>query len=264
MLRFAVTMSALAYDVAWKAAGWEEHHLGLKVPSPGETWEERRQLERQAWAELNNLGVAQAERLSDELAAALHLIARAGHEFFGWYTTTPEQTLPSSVVVGVGRNDAVSAHRVGDTVTLSPARATGAIDALLSALPNTPAAVAPSVNFALDALQEDFARRSRSDSGGYLSTVHSSGRDAGPIRQARELLTKPRQGGGELHAASRNRMGQRKESTRRFTYVDTADGRLALLEQSPRNGQIWATVTPGNRNMMAQTLSRMLSEIPHA
>lgn len=262
-MRYSVTMSVLAYDVLWAATGLEDKHLALLSPSPGATYDERRDYERRAWAELNQLDLARGDQPDPDVLDALALLVRGQQEVFAWYTTESEQRLPHSAVVAVASgHDGVVAQLTGDTFHIGPARPTGLADALLSVLPSNPPAVTPSLTFPLHQLTGGSPQRRDDYGGSYMSTVDNrSGSDQ--VRRARELLTKPRRGGGHLHAASRDRFGRRTVSPQKVTYIDTDEGRLALLEQPPRNGETWATVTPGGPRVLAQALGRLLADTAH-
>src|SRR5205807_1696603 len=144
-VRYSVTMSALAYDVLWEATGIEDKHLALLSPSPGATYEERREYERRAWAELNQLDIARGDQADPAVLDALALLVRGQQEVFAWYTTEAGQRLPHSAVVAAASGQhGVVAQLTGDTFHIGPARPTGLADALLSVLPQQPPAGTPS------------------------------------------------------------------------------------------------------------------------
>ncbi|GDY33737.1 ESX secretion-associated protein EspG [Gandjariella thermophila] len=254
MLRSRITISALAYDVAWESERLPDKHRALLTPSPGTTYEERAELERRALAELASLGLARGEQIHPDLLAALRLIARAHQEFYGWWHAAESDTV--SAVVAVSGEDAVRAVLLNNQLTLEPVRAAGAADALVALLPQAPAGRGSAIS-----MPEDEVGGSAGDGPGYGGGVMVSASTSvnASTAQLRRLLDQPRTGGGQLYAASRDHLGRKHRAPGPVTYFDTAAGRYVAVRRPGSDGRAWVTITPADPSTLASRLTESLA-----
>ncbi|MFB9903442.1 ESX secretion-associated protein EspG [Allokutzneria oryzae] len=216
-----VTISALAFDVLW-----QHHALGEKppalatVPSPGATMEERRELERRAWREIQPLGV--------NLTAAMSLLRKPPVEYFGWFGGVDRSCSAHVAVVGTAALLVVVAQ---DQVTLETVPAALAAEALVSALPPMP----PGRGGLFSVPEKPVAQDS------LLVRVHPEDAD---VRRCRQLLEQPRTGAGFFVSATRDRTGRRRTSSAAVHYFDTGGGRYLCVRQAGADGAPWLLVGP--------------------
>jgi hypothetical protein len=205
-----IELSTVAFDVAWRDVVGDRHHVALRCDSPGRTWAERAEHVARAHAELAGVDLS-----------LLRLFDRPERELYGWYGTRAE---PNAVLaVARGRNGAI-ARRHGDRVTLRSCRPDELPAAVAGALPAaTPSAV--SLTMPLPPEADEFA--------------DPLCRDELP-----ELLSAPRHGAGEFHAAHRDHLGRRVRAEFPVGYADTADGRLVTTLCRGTDGAVWLSVLP--------------------
>jgi len=255
VLRSRVTISALAYDVAWEAGRLPDKHRALLTPSPGTTYEERAELERRALAELSSLGLARGEEIHPDLLAALSLVASAHHEFYGWFHAGESDTM--SAVVAVSGEDAVRAVLLRDQLALEPVRAIGAADAFVAVLP--PATPGHGSAISLPADEVSGQQTGDGYQGGGAVMVSAGTTANASATQLRRLLDQPRTGGGQLYVASRDHLGRKRRAPAPLTYFDTAGGRYLAVQRPGPDGRTWVTVTPADAKAIAERLRESLA-----
>lgn len=212
-----ITLSMTAFDVAWRETVGDRHHVALRCDSPGRTWAERAR------------HVAAARRELDVDLSVLRLFDRPDTELYGWYRD--DAAGHSVVAVARGGRGAV-AHRHDDRVTLRACSTEDLPSAVLAELPDArPLTVTMSVP---------------------LTVPSSTAQDefADPLCRAEtlpDLLTAPRTGAGEFHAAHRDRLGRRTRTEFPVAYADTDDGRFVTTTRRAHDGAVWLTVVPARR-----------------
>jgi hypothetical protein len=219
-----IELSTLAFDVAWRDVVGGQHHVALRCDSPGRTWAERAEHVARARTELAGVDLS-----------LLRLFDRPERELYGWYRTGTE---PNTVLaVAHGRRGAV-ARRRGDRVTLRSCRPDDLPAAVAGALPaTTPLSV--SLTVPLPRETDEFA--------------DPLCRDELP-----ELLSAPRSGAGEFHAAHRDHLGRRVRTEFPVGYADTADGRFVTTLGRGADGTIWLSM------LSAHLLETRLAELVHS
>jgi hypothetical protein len=134
--RDPVVISTLEFDVLWEHLGLETMPLVLKVPSPGKTSDERREIEDQVWRQLGARGLGGPRSLDPTLEDLLHVLNRPQQEIDArmWLN---ERSLR---VLAAGKGQAgVLAVLDGTQLILRPAEADGLPREALTALPTAPA-----------------------------------------------------------------------------------------------------------------------------
>ncbi|SHG61082.1 ESX secretion-associated protein EspG [Streptoalloteichus hindustanus] len=255
MLRASVALSVLAYDVLWQHHGLDEKPNALHTPSPGATEEERAVLEHQAWQELDRSGLVHNGRIDEDLVEALSLLARPAEEVYAWVNQTegPDYT----VLAALRGGDAVLAVLTREELRLHPVRPTALVETLVSALPDVPAARGRSLSTPADQLSQPPA-----DPDNWLEEVRPIDSDGNG--QAHNVLALPRTGGGQLHVAVRDRLGQRRRAPHPVTFIDTTEGRwLTQLRPDPHR-QPWVVLTPADSRLLTARLHEMRAELTRA
>lgn len=218
-----ITLSTVAFDVAWRETVGDRHHVALRCDSPGRTWAERARFVTMARTEL------------EVDLSLLRLFDRPDAELYGWHRdgTSAHATL----AVAKGGRGAV-AHRRGEHVTLRPCRADDLAAAVLSGLP-TADPLTVSMTVPLPTTHDEFA--------------DPLGRTTFP-----GLLTAHRHGAGEFYAAHRDRLGRRTRAEFPVSYADTADGRFVTTLHHAPDGGVWLTVAPAR--LLHHELTALLAD----
>jgi hypothetical protein len=120
-----IVLSKLEFDVLWESEQLPPKHEALTVPSPGRTHTERRQLVAQAFAALEERGLAKRDRAVPDLVDQLNLLAHHQLSIDSWVWTDHRI---SSLAVVSGRS-ALLAAVDGPDVWLIPARETSLAEA---------------------------------------------------------------------------------------------------------------------------------------
>ncbi|SES08273.1 ESX secretion-associated protein EspG [Lentzea albida] len=226
MLRSSIQLSDLAFDVLWKQEELGEHHPALPVGSPGETEDQRDVL-----AELHRVGLDHPD-----VRGALHLIAKAEHDYSAWIAVTPHETRP--VVVAANAQQGVLAVHDNGFVQLHPIRPENAPEVLAMQLPDVPAGRGASINVHETEIN-----------------LHQQGL-ASPTLSLRRLLARPRKGTAKLYAARHDGEGRQRAKTF-LTTIDFEDGRWLVVKYTDENHQKWVHATPASRQVIADWLKRL-------
>jgi hypothetical protein len=245
-------MSALAFDVAWAAAGLDDKPPALAMPSPGATLEERRAVEEQAWAELHHSGLAHQGLLRGDTRDALTLLGGASRELYGFFG--PAQVKPGSVIAAASGEDAVFARLHEDTVELEPIRATNLAPSVAEGLPALGKGQGPALSAPLSAVLGNAGSGDsilqRSDGGG-------GGNAAGA--RIRRVLERPRLGGGQFYAATRDRWGKRTRHPAFIAILDTADGRYLIEQRAANTQEPWLILSPASTDVIIRAFDGLLT-----
>lgn len=254
MLSQRVRLSPAAFDVAWEACGHQLRHNALLIPSPGGTEEDRAMVRWRGLDELARVGLAAGPRLHPDLVSALAVLAQPERECYGWANAPELGPTACSLLAARRGQEAVLVVLTPDAVTLKSVPPAELPDALVAALPPArPAPIRP-LSFA----EADLARHGVR-AGSVLVEALPETRVPPAVRAARELLARPRTGGGVLHAAARNAMGRRHRAPAEVTYLDLhPEGRILCCPQPSSEG-LWISLSSGTAVALTSAL-RSLGE----
>ncbi|GLY49023.1 ESX secretion-associated protein EspG [Lentzea sp. NBRC 102530] len=259
MLRSRVAIPVTALYQAWQAAGLPTMHRALLTQvefdegllESGDVSELER-LQRSAWAQLEQYGLARGGQIHPDLANALRLVVEAGVEYWAFFSLKdgPQQ----SVLVVTNGQDALRILLTPDQqFVLEPVRADEAPQALVGALPPTPAGKGNPITLPEDALQQK-RQPSYEDTGSFMqqSRPTSTPNDQ-LVAQLREIMGQPRTGGGQVFSAKRDHLGRKQRCINPLTYIDTPSGRYLAAKSEG-----WLRVQPADFG----TLARMTATMP--
>lgn len=204
-----ITLSTLAFDVAWRETIGDRHHVALRCDSPGRTWTERAKY------------VAMVREELDVDLSLLWLFDRPDAELYGWH----RDGAAAHATVAVAKNGrGAVAYRRGEQVTLRPCQADDLPAAVLAGLP-TANPLTVSMTLPLPAEHDEFTD---------------------PLHRATlpGLLTADRAGAGEFYAARRDRLGHRTRAEFPVAYADVDDGRFVTTMRRAADGVVWLNVVP--------------------
>ncbi|GAB2860440.1 ESX secretion-associated protein EspG [Lentzea nigeriaca] len=257
MLRSRVAIPVTALYQAWQAAGLPSLHRALLTQvdfdedllESGDVSELER-LQRTAWAQLEQYGLARGSQVHPDLANALRLVVEAGVEYWAFFSLKdgPQQ----SVLVVTNGQDALRIVLTPDQqFVLEPVRADEAPQALVGALPPAPAGRGNPITLPEDALKQK--PQSYEDTGSFLqqSRPTSSPNDQ-LVAQLKQIMGQPRTGGGQVYSAKRDHLGRKQRCINPLTYIDTANGRYVAARD-----QGWLRVQPADFGTLAQLTATM-------
>lgn len=259
MLRSKVAIGVTALYQAWQAVGLPSLHRALvaEVDFDEDRLEsgdvgELEQLQRSAWAQLEQYGLARGGQVHPDLASALRLVVEAGVEYWAFFSLKdgPQQ---SALVVSNGQ-DALRIVLTPDKhFVLEPIRADEAPQALIGALPPTPAGKGNPITVPEDALKPKQQPRYE-DTGSFLqqSRPTSTPNDQ-LVAQLKEIMNQPRTGGGQVFSAKRDHLGRKQRCAHPLTFIDTPTGRYLAAKSEG-----WLRVQPADFG----TLARMTATMP--
>jgi EspG family len=249
-----ITISALEFDVLWEHLRLAEMPLVLRVPSPGRTYTERRELVARAWQSLADRGLGRQLTVADRLAQLLRLLEYPDREIDGRFGATKGVRL----LVAATGDDAVFALLTKRDLTLVEIPATGLAREALAALPAVPAGPGESITMRAEDL--DAAAASATSPEAFELALCRRGlstRDAGVLRTM--LGNVQRQ--GQFGAAARNRWSHRRRAPHVIGFFDTTAGRYLQLRQTAPDGTAWSTISPADTRMLTSQLSDLLAGI---
>ncbi|MFC3896383.1 ESX secretion-associated protein EspG [Lentzea rhizosphaerae] len=259
MLRSRVAIPVTALYQAWQAAGLPSLHRALlaQVDYDEERLEsgdlsELEQLQRTAWAQLEQYGLARGSQVHPDLAGALRLVVEAGVEYWAYFSVKdgPQQ---SALVVSNGQDALRIVLTPDQQFVLEPVRPEEAPQALVGALPPTPAGKGNPITVPEDALKQK-RQPSYEDTGSFMqqSRPTSTPNDQ-LVAQLKEIMGQPRTGAGQVYSAKRDHRGRKQRCLAPLSYIDTPSGRYLAAKSEG-----WLRVQPADFG----TLARMTATMP--
>lgn len=246
----SLQMSALAFDVAWAAAGLGEKPTALNVPSPGATFEQRRHLEEQAWVELHRNGLAHQGRLRDDTYDVLLALSRPPRELYGYFGPVADK--PDSLMVVRGGASTVFARVGRDVVVLERVESAMLATVMAERLPATGKGRGPSrsapVNEVLGQVRPDQGILQR-----------SSGGPSAAAENIRRVLEQVRVNAGQFYSATRDQLGKRTRSADFIAVIDTVDGRYLIEKRANDSPEPWLVLSPADTGTVARGFDTLLS-----
>ncbi|WP_112264814.1 ESX secretion-associated protein EspG [Lentzea terrae] len=251
--RDPVIISTLEFDVLWEHLGLETMPLVLKVPSPGKTREERREIEDQVWRQLGARGLGGPRSLDPTLEDLLHVLNRPQQEIDArmWLAERSVRLLAA------GKGQAgVLAVLDGGQLVLRPAEAGGLPREALTALPTAPAGEGHSIT--LPSADLDAAAASASSPEELVAKLRGSLR--GDDAQTLAEMVRDATNRGQFGAAARDKWGKRVRPDRVVAFYDTPSGRYLQMRRATEGQPPWSTITPVDYRRMHHHLVELLAE----
>ncbi len=247
-----MSMSAVAFDVAWSAAALGDLPTPLSVPAWGPTMAQRRQLEEQAWNELHRSRLAHGGELSQSTLQALRVLSDASAELYGYFVP---QGAPPMPVMAAARGDvavrACARDNRYDIIQIWPSAMAESVAATLPRLAQGPGQ-------ALNA-SERAARGHSQDSGTIMQTAGAGSANAAAGERIRHILSQPRLGVSQFHCARRDRDGKRTRDPVMLAVLDTTNGRYVIERRGLSSPEPWLVVSPADLTVLTRALHTLLS-----
>jgi hypothetical protein len=249
----SITLSVTEFDVVWEAQGFTGRHPALWTRSEGATHTERRRIVQEVWSSLRSRGLADHDRVSDDLLDKLTLIAQPKFRYDFWIWADEETrgcvagNDSQGVLIEVGQDEIVITSVDKDSLA----------EAAVSIADEVPPGHGYTVNVRYDAVKNlDFS----ADSQSMVVALSDSGIPWGRAHELVRVLTGAKvrgQFGAELTA--RDFRVHRAE--RIIDFCDLEDGRYLVLVERNNDGEEWLTVTPATKQLLATRLGELLQGI---
>ena len=260
MLHSRITLSATAFYTAWLAEDLPEPHRALLAPvNPADVSDVEGSVlgaRRRGWDELRSLGLAHGERVHEHLADTLHLLARSGVEYFGWFHHEDGGDTRSALVVPAGNENVVRAVVAAGRITLDTVRMPDPAAAFVALLPNVQPGQGGVVSLPAEEARGAATGAGpgpQQETGSFLMSA-SVARPSGNTVRLKQILGQPRTGGGQLYTARRDPLGRRQRCPHPLTYFDTPSGRYLTHQAPGPDGRLWVTVGPADARTLAARL----------
>ncbi|HEX3778236.1 MAG TPA: ESX secretion-associated protein EspG [Pseudonocardiaceae bacterium] len=254
-----LSITRLEFDVLWETLGLGEMPLVLKVPSPGRTHAERRQLTENAWHAMETRGLGRGSAEYDRLVGLVRLLARPEREIDGrlWFGRRIGNL---RALVAASGSDAALATLDPAGFTLREAAATGLAREALTALPASAAGSGESVTVPSRHLEA--AAASASTPVEFETALRNGGvrpRDAATLAAMMMRIRRH----GQFGVATRDRWGHRVRAPRVLSVFDTREGRYLQTRTTDPNTEPWTTVSPADPRLLLHQLDDLLNDQPH-
>ncbi|MCP2333271.1 MULTISPECIES: ESX secretion-associated protein EspG [Actinoalloteichus] len=249
-----LTLSLVEFDVCWEVLGLNATPTHLEVPSPGKTWEERRQIVRAVLSGLTARGLARGGAPHPDLESSLGLLAHPDWGLHGGIRGTRQVR-----AIGAARErQGVVAARRGDEVRLWPAPVWELADQLVGLAGDRPAGPGESVSLRSEVLE--VANRRATDARALARHLVAEGEPPGQAR-ALAAMVDGAFGGGHFGAVVPDGgTGRRRGAGRLVAFHDTPGGRYLQLRRRTPSGAEWVTVTPAGNARVATALRELVDE----
>jgi hypothetical protein len=250
-----ITISALEFDVLWQHLGYEDMPLAVKVPSPGATHTERKQLEGQAWAAIEQRGLGRQVDLHPGLQHALNVLARPEREVDGrtWLGRSVRFLAASR------GEEAVLTILADDFLTFHSISATSLPSVAIGVLAPVPAGPGQSVSVRSDDF-EAAANSAGSTKEGFERALRSRGIREDDVTTLATMI-KDVKATGNLGAAARDKWGKRHRAERVVAFFDTEDGRYVQVRRPSQDGSVWTTISPADSRRLIHQVEQMFGEV---
>lgn len=247
-------LSALEFDVLWESERLPPPHPALRVPSPGHTQTERRELVAQAWESLASRGLARGTRATGDLVDQLNLLARPKVAIDSWAWTDREI---KGLAVSTGRQALLAVVDLGE-VWLIPARDTSLPESAVSVAGELPAGPGHSVSVPHNVLRAADTQ-AKGDPKGLVTALSDRGV---ALWRAQEVagMVLGMTARGQFGVERQGRDGTMRRASRVIAFFDTEAGRY-LVQVNGTNGEDWATIAPADNDLLAGRIWELLDEV---
>jgi hypothetical protein len=251
----SLVLSALEFDMLWETERLPPRHAALEVPTPGLTHTERAELVGQAWDSLARRGLARGRRASGELIDMLNLFAQPKVAVDVWVWTDREI---KGVAVSVGSQAMLGVVDRGE-VWLIPARDDSLAEAAVSVTGSLGAGIGQTISLPHHVLIEADA-----DAKGDAKALVTALEDRHiPLWQAQEVagMLLGQQTRGQFGVQRRGRDGSVRRAGRVVAFFDTDAGRYLFQVERNADQRDWATITPGDNQLLTQRVRELLDTV---
>jgi hypothetical protein len=252
-----VTVSLAAFDILWEELRLGSPPYPFQIPSYGETYDERARIRAAVHADLEQRGVTDRGRVVPPIAAAMMLVARPHIQLDTISTVDVREAsamMLRATAAARGR-EAVLAVQEGQLVRLEWTQGTALAASIVGLLPPTkagpgqeislPASLVGGENRPLEPQSVAVTRRT-------AASASKEQQKALATMLEPEVLRLGQIGVGLFDERGRARR------LPGMSWFDNAAGRYFSVVSRGRDGQDWATVSPGDGSRMVYRLGEMI------
>jgi hypothetical protein len=253
MINGTIVLSKLEFDVLWESEKLPHKHEALTVPSPGRTHTERRRLVAQAFADLEQRGLAKRDRAVPDLVDWLNLLAHHQLSIDSWVWT--DHRISSLAVVN--GTAALLAAVDGPQVWLIPARHTAIAEAAVSVAGDVVAGPGLSVSVPTEVLSAADAA-ARGNPREFAAALTRKG-----VADAKVLadMVAGMNVRGQFGVTRMQRDQRMARAGRVVAFHDTPRGRYVHLAKPNNDGRVWSTVTPADNRRIVSCVQDLMTEV---
>lgn len=261
MLKAPVRIPASSWEAIRQRYGIEQQHATLYVPIPDVSLADFPAWERQAFDELNRIGLANGFSVHQDVVDTMRLLAAPPVELHG-RIGYHNKVAVGFVAASDGR-EAVVTVLDDNALHLRPIAPDKLSEAAAGLLPPAPPGRGQSISMAMDRVEQltggrTASRRDDEDQ----SWLQSSTDQADPEGRAlQRLLAEPRLGGGRVYAGLLDNLGRRRKSTEPLTYMDFESGRWLFRKKPGAGGEMWMVIQPASQETLAGFANELLREL---
>ncbi|MDQ4105482.1 MAG: ESX secretion-associated protein EspG [Actinomycetota bacterium] len=250
-------LSTVEFTALWRRMELGDRPLLLSVPDHGATLDERNQLDDQAWEQLRARGLVNARRPRPEIEDALGALAHPAVEADLRMITGPDQEVrvlacASGMVGVVGVPTTL-------TVDLIPAHPSRLAEALLTHVPDHPAAAGNSVMIPTE-LAQGVGLRADTE----IAQLERAGLRIDDARQARRLISGRMVRRLKIGAAARDRLGRRHRARDVISVLDTEHGRIQIRRHGDQRGGGRLLLAPTGRQRLTSDIAVLIRSVVEA
>lgn len=248
-----LSFSAAEFDVCWEHLKLGETPLLLELPSPGRTWEERRQIAGQVLAALRARGLVDGDGPTDRVVDAMRLLRS-----FSWSVDLRLVTEHLTHVIGAASGDhGVLCAREGEEFYLASMPDYAVVPNLVAMAGEVPAGSCDTINVRASVLDSALIAAQ----GSQHLFADELIRRGEPGADARLLARLWASGGwcGQFGVTVTDRAGVRRRASRVVGFFDTAEGRYLQLRRNGYSGPI-CVVTPADNRKLLANVEELLRE----
>jgi hypothetical protein len=251
----SLVLSALEFDMLWETERLPPRHAALDVPTPGMTHTERADFVQRAWDSLAARGLARGRRASGDLIDLLNLFAHPKAAVDVWVWTDREI---KGLAVSVGGQAMLGVVDRGE-VWLIPARG----DALAEAAVSVTGQLDPGVGQTVSLPHQVLVDANEDAQGDAKALVTALEDRQVPLWQAQEVagMLLGQQTRGQFGVQRRGRDGSVRRAGRVVAFFDTDAGRYLFQVDRNADQRDWATITPGDNQLLTQRVRELLEEV---
>ena len=252
---YGFTLSPHEYNALWRRLDAGPKPLVLDTPDHGETLDDQAMLDRQAWEQLAQRGLVSGTKPTPDVEDVLLTLARPQVEADLRLRSGPNRTL-RALACSAGSLAVVAVLTEDGGLRIEPARPTGLGEALVSQIPDHPAARGHSISLPAEVFagQPVLPEQARN-----LLVEHGVRPQDATVFA--EMLRGRKSRDAKIGAAARDRMGRRHRAPMVITVMDTEGGRCTLRQQPAPDGRGWITVTPVDRPRLIYQVNELITSV---
>jgi hypothetical protein len=250
----SVELTTLEFEVLWEQFRYDEPPVILRMPSPGRTEQERREI---VWSTLDGIqakGLGRPGEFNPLMVQLMANLNRPKKELDARFY----QVGTTKIVGAVQDQQATIAILQGNTVTMKPASVTGVVHDIVTMLPKVPAGKGQSVSIQTSKFEK--AAEGARTRALFQANLIDQGTREDDARNLTEMIGDI-SAQGQFGAAARDQWGGRKRADHIVGYWESNEGRYIQIKRTAPDGTAWTTFSPADHRRIEQHVRTMFEQI---